>query len=260
MTKAKKSSASARGNSRGTSRGGSGKSPLCKVLVRAGIVLGALLLLTAIGAFATFSGYRDYPEPKIGHPHYLFLRDLASQLRNNRREDEATIRLSPEEVRLMLELIRHSSQFVGDRRNVPPPGNFMLGYDKDGGVDFAVPVRAAGSWCFGGRIYLSGKLFLEKKDGGIVADLPKFRFGRFDLPVPGGADTVAPDWRERMKNALPEELMEAIKSIHSERDGTVVIIYIPNELRKPLKKHLDKVHERCSEDLKPWIRQLIQAL
>ena len=252
MTKAKKSSSSKRESS--------GKDPMRKVLVWAGIALGALLLLTVIGAFVTFSGYRDYPEPKIGHPHYLFLRELASQMRNNRRKDEATIRLSPEELRQLFELIRHSSQFAGDRRNVPPPGHFMLGYDNGGGVDFAVPVNVAGSWCFGGRVYVSGKLLLEKKGDEIIADLPKFRFGRFDLPVPGGADTVAPGWREKMKKALPQEIMGAIRSIHAEQDGTVVLVYSPNELRKPLKKHLNKVHERCSEDLKPWIRQLIQAL
>lgn len=252
MAKAKKKSSPAKGDS--------DWNEWRKILTWIGIVLGVLLLLTLIGMFITFSGYREYPKPNIGKPHYRFLRDLASQMRNNRRQNEATIRLSREEVQLLLDLIRHSAQFVGSKHNVPQQEHFMLTYNDDCSLGFAVPVDVAGSWCFGGKIYVSGSLFLEKKGDEIIADLPKLRFGRFDLPVPGGADTVDSDWQERMKRVLPQDIMGAIRSIHSERDGTVVMVYSPSELRKPLKKYLDKIHERCAEDLKPWIRQLIQSL
>ena len=240
-------------------RNSAGK-PWLKVLLWTGIALGTLLLLTLLGMFVTFSGYRDYPEPNIGKPHYRFLRSVASQMRNNKRRDEATIRMSPAEVGLLLDIIRHTTQFVGEKHQVPQPQQFMIDYDSKGSFGFAVPVDAAGPWCFGGKIYVSGELFFEKKGNEIAADMPKLCFGRFDMPIPGGADFVAPNWRKRLERAFSKDFTAAIKSIHTERDGTVVLTYSPNELRKPLKKHLDQVYERCSESLKPWIRQLIQAL
>ena len=68
-----------------------------KILVWSGIILGVLLLLTLLGLWLTFSNYREFPSPRPSEPHYLFLRSIASQLRNNRREKTATIRLSPAE-------------------------------------------------------------------------------------------------------------------------------------------------------------------
>ena len=231
-----------------------------KILICTLIFMGTMLLLVLIGMFVTFSGYRKYPEPNLGQPHYLFLRDIASQLRNNRREKEATIRLSPREVDLLLDIVRHSSQYVRKRDDIPPPENFMLEHRRDGGWGFAVPIDVAPKWCFGGKIYVSGAVHFEKRERAVNAELPDLRFGRFDLPVPGGIDTYVPDWKEKLENALTSEYMNAIKSVRSESDGTVVVVYRPDELRKPLKNHLTKVRERCSGDLRPWISQVIHAL
>lgn len=230
-----------------------------KILLCTGIAIVALVLLTVLGLWLTFSPYRDFSAPDIGQPHYLFLRDVASQLRNNRREPEATIRLSPREVKLLLDIVRHSSQYVHRRDDVPPPEYFMLDY-RGGGLAFAVPISVGPKWCFGGKVYISGVLYFEKEGDAITADLRKLGFGRFDLPVPGGIDAYVPDWKKKLKNAFTSEYMHAIKRVYRESDGTVVLVYRPAELRKPLKKHLTKVRDRCSGDLRPWITQVIHAL
>lgn len=230
-----------------------------KCLAWSGAAVAVLLLLSLIGAWLIFSGYREFPAPDPGRPHYLFLRDIASQLRNNRRKKEATIRLSPQEVDLLLDIVRHSSQFVRSRNEVPPPEFFMLEYRRDGALGFSVPINVTGSWCFGGKIYVSGDLYFEKRGRQIDADLPKLRIGRFGLPI-GGIGTYVPGWKAKLEKALASEYMDAIKSIGSESDGTLVLVYSPEELRNPLKRHLTKVRERCSNDLRPWITQVIQAL
>ena len=224
------------------------------------IVFAALLLLSILFVWMTFSPLRKYPEPKIGKEHNLLLRRLATEMRINRKLDEATLRFSPKEVQLLLDLIRHTSQFVKSKKKLPAPENFMLTYRDDGSVHFAVPVNAMDDWCFGGRIYLSGELFFEKHGDKIELDLPRLRFGRFDIPVPGGIDLYVPSWRNRVKRSLSKEFMTAVKDIYPERDGTVVIVYRPQLIRAPLKKKLDQIHQRCSGELRLPIRELIKAL
>lgn len=234
-------------------------SPRCKALVWCAAVLGALALLLLLLAWLTFSSYRDLSAPQLGEPHYLLLRRLATTMRNNRKLKEATIRLSPQEVNQLFDIVRHASQFVPDRQ-APPPKSFMLRYRDDGGVFVSAPAPVAGAWCFGGKIYVSGLLYFEKQDDEVIADVPKLRFGRADLPVPGGLNTVYPAWKTQLKEALPEEFMTAVRSLHTERDGTVVLVYRPQEIRRPLKKQLSKVEDRCSGELKLPLGQLIKSL
>jgi len=234
-------------------------SPRRRILVWCGAILGALLLAVLLVAWLIFSPYRDFSAPQLGEPHYLLLRRLATEVRNNRRLKEATIRFSPQETNRLLDIIRHSSQFVPDDR-VPPPRHFMLNYRDDGGVFVSAPVRVAGKWCFGGNIYASGVLFFEKQGDEIVADVPKFRVGRVDMPLPGGLDGVYPAWKKQLKKSLPKEFMTSVKSLYPERDGTVVLVYYPQELRRPLKKKLSDIESRCSGELKMPLNQLIKSL
>ena len=232
-----------------------------KVLIWCGIVLGTLLLLTLIALWMTFSGYRDFPEPKLDERHYLFLRRLATDMRNNRDLGEAELRFAPEDMDLLLDIVRHASQFApGRSKKLPPPKNFMLKYDRNNGVYGAAPIPVAGEWLFGGKIYVSGALRLEKEEKKLNAEVKKLGFGRFDLPLPFGVDTFVPDWRQKLEKAFSGEIMSAVKSIRTESDGTVVLVYRPQDLRKPLKKRLTQLEERCSGELKLPIRQLINAL
>ena len=230
-----------------------------RILKGCGILVGVLLLLGLIGVFLAFSGYRDYSAPRLDDRHYQLLRRFASELRNNRRKREATIVFSPEEAQYFLDVVRHMSQLVPDRRQVPPAESFMLEYEN-GGVKFAVPLPAAGSWCLGGKVYVSGILRLEKRDGEILAEVPKLRFGRWDLPLPVGPDRLVPGWRERLKKELSQEFMTAITGWRAAEDGSVVLVYRPQELRKPLKKQLDRVRERSSGEMRMLIDQIIKAL
>ena len=234
-------------------------SPLRKVLIWCGAILGALLLAALLVAWLIFSPYRDFAAPQLGEPHYLLLRRLATEVRNNRRLKEATLRFSPQETNLLLDIIRHSSQFVPDD-NVPPPKHFMLRYRDDGGVFVCAPVRVADKWCFGGNVYASGVLYFEKQGDEIIADVPKFRVGRVDAPLPGGLDGVYPAWKEQLKKSLPREFMTSVKDLHSDRDGTVVLVYRPQELRRPLKNKLSQIESRCSGELKMPLEQLIKSL
>ena len=208
-----------------------------KFLIWSGVILGVLLAAILLVAWLTFSPYRDFSAPHLGEPHHLLLRRLASELRNNRQLKEAEIRLSPQEANLLLDIIRHGTQFVGNKK-VPPPRNFMLRYHDDGGLSFAVPAPVAPEWCFGGKIYISGLLYLEKQDKEINAEVPELRFGRVDIPIPGGLDTVYPSWRQRMERKLPVEFMTSVRYIRAKRDGTIVFVYCPKELHRPLKKRL----------------------
>ena len=217
-------------------------------------------LLTLFVAWLTFSPYRDYSAPQLGEPHFLLLRRIATELRRNRTRKEAEIRLSPEETGLMLDIVRHASQFVKGKNQLPPPENFILQYRNDGGVRFAIPAEAAGSWCLGGKIYVSGVLYFEKRGDEVIVEMPKLRFGRADLPIPGGLDTWRPSWKDEVKDSLPPEFMTAVKSIYAERDGTVVLVYHPQELRKPLKKSLSGVQDQSTGELRPTLEQLIKAL
>lgn len=234
-------------------------SPRRKIIIWCAAILGALVLLTLLLTWLTFSPYRDFSAPQLDEPHYLLLRRLATEMRTNRKRQEAAIRLSPREVDLLFDIVRHASQFIPDDR-MPPPKSFMLRCRDDGGVFISAPAPVAGEWCFGGRVYASGVLYFEKQGDEIIVDLPKLRVGRADLPVPGGLDTVYPSWKRELKDALPPEFMTSVKSLYSERDGTVVLVYRPQELRRPLKEQLSKVEERCSGELKLPLGQLIKSL
>ena len=113
---------------------------------------------------------------------------------------------------------------------------------------------------FGGKLYLSGVLYFEKQNEKIIADLPELRFGRADLPLPGGAQIFGASWRERLTEALPDEFKASVKELYPERDGTLVLVYSPRELRRPLKKQLEKVRDRSSGELRMLAGQLITAL
>ncbi len=236
-----------------------GASPWRKVLIWSAAILGALALSALLLAWLTFSSYRDLSAPQLGEPHYLLLRRLATMMRSNRKLKEATLRLSPQEVDQLFDIVRHASQFVPERQ-MPPPRSFMLRYRDDGGVFVSAPAPVAGEWCFGGKVYVSGLLYFEKQEDEVIVDMPRLSFGRADVPIPGGLDTVYPSWKKELKEALPAEFMTAVKSLHSERDGSVVLVYRPQELRRPLKKQLSKVEERCSGELKLPLGQLIKSL
>ena len=224
------------------------------------VILIAAVLLPLLGALLTFSPYRDYSAPKLDEPHFLLLRRIATELRKNRKKQEAELRFSPEESGLMLDIVRQASSFAGRKRTLPPPENFMLEYRKNGGVFFAVPIDAAGEWCFGGKIYLSGVFSLEKEGYKVLPDMSGLSFGRADLPVPGGLDLLYPQWKDRVENALPQVFMDSVVRITTESDGTLVLVYHPQELRKPLKKQLVKLQKNCSDDLRMPLEQLINAL
>ena len=230
------------------------------VLLWGGGTVAVLTLLVLIVVWLTFSPRREFSAPRLDEPHYLFLRRLATEVRKNRELKEATLRLPPGDVQLLLDIIRHSSQFARGRKELPPPEHFALEYRKGGGIYFAVPLEVAGKWCFGGIVYVSGELFFEKHEQKVAIELPDLRFGRFDLPVPGGLDLWFPSWHDRAQRALPGEFMKAVKSIYPEPDGTVVVVYRPRELRKPLRKQLDRVHGRCSAELRLPLEQLKNAL
>ena len=236
-----------------------GISPRSKLLIWCGAIFGVLLAAVLLVAWLTFSSYRDFPAPMLEEPHRLLLRRLATELRNNRQHEEAAIFLTPQEANLLLDIIRHLSQFARDRK-VPPPKNFMIRYRDDGGVFVSAPAAVAGEWCFGGRIYVSGVLFFEKQDGRIIAEMPELRFGRFDIPVPGGLDTIYPSWKQRLTRSLPREFMSSVKSLGPKRDGTIVLVYRPQELRRPLKRTLTRVERRSSGEIKMLVEQLIKSL
>ena len=231
-----------------------------KIIIWCAAVIGTLLLLTLIGAWLTFSGYRDYSAPKLGEKHYLLLRRIATDLRKNRDLEDAELQFTPEEMGLLLDIVRHSSQFVPTREKLPPPESFLLEYDKSGGLRGIAPIPVTGPWCFGGKIYVSGELFLEKSGKKVDVEVENLRFGRFDLPFPVSVDTLVPGWRERLEDEFSREYMKAIKGIRTKRDGTFVLTYRPQELRKPLKKQLTRLRENCSGELKVPLTELIKAL
>lgn len=259
--KTKKKKSPRRPSPGGSGAGKSGKSSRRrKALVWCAAVLGSLLLLILLGAWLTFSGYRDYSAPKLGEKHYLLLRRIATDLRNNREKTDAELRFTPEEMGLLLDIIRHSSQFVPNREAVPPPENFLLEYHRDGGLLGIAPIPVAGRWCFGGKIYVSAVLYFEKDGDKVEAEVEKLRFGRFDLPFPVGVDTLAPGWKDRLRDELSREHLKAVKDVHSERDGTFVLVYRPQELRKPLKEQLTRLRKNSSGELKMPLNELIKAL
>ena len=225
-----------------------------------GGVLAVVALLTLLGAWLTFSPCRDYSAPELDEPHFLLLRRIATDLRKNRNLNEAELRLSPDEVDMLLDIVRHSSQFVKGKKPLPPPKSLMFRYRKNGSFFFSAPIPVAEEWCFGGNIYVSGELLFVKNGDEVVSDMTDLRFGRVDLPVPGGLDTVRPSWKQDVKKSLPPEFMNSVRSINAERDGTLVVVYRPRELRKPLKKQLTKLQKNCSGELKVTLEQLIKAL
>ena len=230
-----------------------------KLLIWSGAILVGVLAVILLVMWLTFSSYRDFPAPHLGEPHNLLLRRLATEVRNNRDKKEAEIRLSPQEANLLLDIIRHASQFVNHRK-MPPPKNFMIRYHDDGSIFFSVPAPVAGKWCFGGKIYVSGSLYFEKQDKKIDAAIPEVRFGRVDIPIPGGLDTIYPSWKQRMEHMLPGVFITSVRYICAKRDGTIVLVYRPKELHRPLKNRLSKIESRCSGEIKLTLGQLIKAL
>jgi hypothetical protein len=103
-------------------------------------------------------------------------------------------------------------------------------------------------------------LYFEKDGDKVEAEVEKLRFGRFDLPFPVGVDTLAPGWKDRLRNELSREHLKAVKDVHSERDGTFVLVYRPQELRKPLKEQLTRLRKNSSGELKMPLNELIKAL
>lgn len=258
MTEMKKNSTSKPAERQGKKSGG--VFARHKLLVWSGVILGVLLLTALLLTWLTFSSYRDFSAPRLAEPHHLLLRRLATELRNNRDKEEAEILLSPQEANQLLDIIRHASQFANRRKKMPPPTSFMLRYHDDGSLFFSIPASVAPEWCFGGKIYASGSLYFEKRDAEINAEIPEFRFGRADISIPGGLDTVYPSWKQRMTRMLPAQFMTSVRYIRAKRDGTIVLVYRPKELHRPLKKRLSKIESRCTGELKLPLGQLIKSL
>ena len=201
------------------------------------VVLAALAVLSSLAvliAALTFSSHRKLPLPELEGRHHLLIGRIIGKLRREvtRRKvrAEAQLRFTPGEVNLLLEFARHNAGNGGP--DVPPPESFDIRYQPDGAFAFVAPVEAAPRWCFGGQIYLSGRFHFEKQDGEIIVDIPELRFGRADMKVPGGGTWF--DATAAVKQALPPEFDAAVKSIYTERDGTLVIVYRPKELRGTL--------------------------
>ena len=197
-------------------------------------VLAVLAALAVLLAALTFSSHRKLPLPKLEPRHYLLVGRITNKLTREvtRRKvrAEARLRLTPDEVNTLLEFARSSAAFGGP--DVPPPESFDIRYLPEGAFTFVAPVEAAPRWCFGGQIYLSGRFHLEKQDDKIIVDIPELRFGRAGIKVPGGGTYF--DAAEAVKNALPPEFDAAVKDLYPERDGTLVIVYRPKELRGTL--------------------------
>lgn len=220
------------------SRKGSGKAPgkrrIPKWCVVTLAVLAALAVLAVMLAALTFSSHRTLPVPKLENRHYLLIGRLTGQLtrelKRRKIRAEAQLRLTPDEVNTLLEFARSSANFGGS--DVPPPESFDIRYRPDGAFTFVAPVEAAPRWCFGGQIYLSGRFHFEKQEEKIIVDIPELRFGRADMKVPGGGTYF--DAATAVKKALPPEFDAAVKDLYPERDGTLVIVYRPKELRGTL--------------------------
>lgn len=203
----------------------------CVVVLAALAVLAALVVILAA---LTFSSHRKLPLPKLESRHHLLIGRVVGQLRREmtRRKvrAEAQLRFSPGEVNTLLEFARSTAGNGGP--DVPPPESFDIRYLPDGAFAFVAPVEAAPRWCFGGQIYMSGRFHFEKQDDKIIVDIPELRFGRVDMKVPGGGTWF--DAADAVKQALPPEFDAAVKSLYTERDGTLVIVYRPKELRGTL--------------------------
>lgn len=194
-----------------------------------GIAAG-IAVLTVAALVLCFSSLRSLPLSPLNDRHYLLIGRISNQLsrevlRRNPRA-EATLRLSVDEVNALLEFARHTAYAAGG--DVPPPESFVIGYRSDGAFTFTVPVKTAPRWCFGGMFYLSGRFHFEKQDDKLCVDVPELRFGRADLPVPGGGAYLSAD---TVKEALPPEFDAAVKALYPERDGTLVIVYRPREMQ-----------------------------
>jgi hypothetical protein len=201
-------------------------------------VLAGLAVLAVILTALTFSSHRALPLTKLEDRHYLLVGRITGQLTReaSRRQPraEAQLRLTPDEVNTLLEFVRNSAKFGGS--DVPPPESFDLRYQPDGTFVFVAPVDAAPRWCFGGKIYLNGKVNFEMQDEQVIVDIPELRFGRVGMKVPGGNTYFSSASTEAVRNAMSPEFKAAVKSFYTERDGTLVIVYRPKELRGLLKQ------------------------
>ncbi len=204
-----------------------------------GIVAALVVLAVALLALC-FSPLRSLPLAPLTDRHYLLISRITNQLSREvmRRTPraEAELRLSVDDVNTFLEFARHTAYAGG--ADVPPPESFMLGYRPDGAFTFVVPAQAAPRWCFGGNVYLSGRLHLEKQDDQLFVDVPELRFGRADMPVPGGGTHLREAGVEAVKKALSREFNDAVKSFYAERDGSIVIVYRPRRMRHLLPRLL----------------------
>ena len=200
----------------------------------------AVIVLTALAL--CFSSLRALPLAPLTDRHYLLIGRISNQLTREvlrrRPRAEATLRLSVDEVNTLLEFARHTAYAAGG--DVPPPESFVIGYRPDGAFTFTAPVKAAPKWCFGGMIYLSGNFHFEKQDEKLIVDVPELRFGRADMPVPGGGAYLRDTSVDAIKAALPPEFDAAVKALYPERDGTLVIVYRPREMRGMLPLLLGK--------------------
>ncbi len=202
-----------------------------------GIGIAAALVVLALTVLALcFSSLRSLPLSPLTERHYLLIGRLSNQLTREvlRRHPraEATLRLSVDEVNTLLEFARHTAYAAGT--DVPPPESFVIAYRPDGAFTFTVPVDAAPNWCFGGMLYLSGRFHFEKQDEKLIVDVPELRFGRAELPVPGGGAYLREASADAVRESLPPEFAAAVKSLYSERDGTLVIVYRPREMQNLL--------------------------
>ena len=194
---------------------------------------GIVLLVLAVLALC-FSPLRSLPLAPLTERHYILIGRISNQLtrevlRRNPRA-AAVLRLSVADVNALLEFTRHTAYAAG-AQNVPPPESFELGYRPDGTFTFVMPAPAAPRWCFGGMLYLSGRFHFEKQERRLIVDVPELRFGRADLPVPGGGTYLNDSVAEAVRQALPPEFDTAIKTVYPERDGTLVVVYRPRELQ-----------------------------
>ncbi len=219
---------------RRSGKSGAGKTPShgMRIAVWTALSLLVLFVLFLTVSLLIFSPFRRMAIPAIGPRHFQVLNRVSSQVAEKtfcrNPPAEATLRLTPEEVNSLLELAQNAA--ATGVAGAPPPGTFQLKYLPDGSVSFAYPFDAAPSWLFGGKIYLRGRLHLEKQGEKLLLDVPELKFGRAELSIPGGGMFLGSAGTGAAQRALPPEFHEAIRDFYPERDGTLVLVYHPGKL------------------------------